>query len=188
MTKFSVVFDASVLCSAPLRDTLMRMALADLYKANWTNKIHEEWIQTHLSEYPSAREILEKTRNLLNAHVRDSLVSGYEHIIDGINLPHHSARHVLAAAIRCNADAIITKDFQNFPKEVLEPYDIEAIHPDDFIYYQIDMAPVKCCDIFKRQRNALKQPPQSVEEFLTTLQKQELPQTTSRLKEYTNFL
>ena len=44
MAKYSVIYDACVLYPAPLRDLLMHLALTDLFKARWTNKIHEEWI------------------------------------------------------------------------------------------------------------------------------------------------
>ncbi len=44
MSKFTVVYDACVLYPAPLRDLLMRLALTDLFKAQWTEDIHEEWI------------------------------------------------------------------------------------------------------------------------------------------------
>ena len=42
----------------------------------------------------------------MNAHVRDALVTGYEPIVDTLELPDPNDRHVLAAAIRCNADAM----------------------------------------------------------------------------------
>lgn len=32
----------------PRWDTLMRLALTDLFKAHWSSQIHEEWIQALL--------------------------------------------------------------------------------------------------------------------------------------------
>ncbi len=188
MAKFSVVFDPRVLYPAPLRDTLMRMALADLYKAHWTDQSHDTWISELPPNGQHSSEKIEQIRTLIDANVRDCIVTGYEHVIEGLDLPNPNNRHILAAAIRCNADAIITKNIDDFPEAALAPYDIEALHPDDFIFYQIDMAPVKCCDIFKKQRQALKSPPLNVDSFLTSLLKQELPQSVSKLKEYMSFL
>ena len=42
MANFTVVYDANVLYPAPLRDLLMRLALTDLFRARWTNEIHDE--------------------------------------------------------------------------------------------------------------------------------------------------
>lgn len=144
----------------------MRLALTDLFKAHWTDQIHDEWINALLREGKHSRGSLERARELMNAHVRDAMVTGYEPIIDTLELPDPDDRHVLAAAIRCGADAIITFNAKDFPAAVLAPLDIEIIHPDDFIYYQLDMAPSVCCMAFRAQRAALKNPPLDVDAFL----------------------
>lgn len=99
-----------------------------------------------------------------------------------------SMRGVLAAAIRCGADAIVTLNLKDFPQEALSPFGIEALHPDDFVYFQVDMAPVVCCKALKAQRQDLYKPPMDVPTFLATLQKQQLLQTVSKLKEFIDFL
>ena len=42
MPAFGVVLDAAVLFSAPIRDTLLRVAEAGLYRLFWTEEILEE--------------------------------------------------------------------------------------------------------------------------------------------------
>ena len=188
MSKFTVVYDACVLYPAPVRDALLRLALTDLFKAHWTNQIHDEWMAALVRGGKHQRNKLEQVRVLMDAHVRDALVSGYESLIEMLDLPDPNDRHVLAAAIRCNADAIVTFNLKDFPAEKLADYGIDALHPDDFIYYQIDMAPAVCCAAFRRQRLALRNPPYSVSDFLATLQKQQLPQTVSRLRAFEQSL
>lgn len=188
MSKFTVVYDACLLYPAPLRDTLMRLALTDLFKAQWTDQIHEEWINALLRQNKHSRETLERVRDLMDRHVRDAKVTGYESLISGLALPDPDDRHVLAAAIRCGADAIITFNLKDFPEDALAPYGIEAIHPDDFIYSQIDMAPAICCKAIQSQRLSLKKPEMDVDTLLATLQKQQLPQTVAKLREYSEFL
>lgn len=188
MSKFSVIYDANVLYPAPLRDFLMRLALLDLFQARWTDQIHEEWINALLREGKHDREKLEKVKELMDSHVRDAKVTGYEPLIESLSLPDPNDRHVLAAAIRCNADAIVTCNLKDFPTEELDKYSIEAIHPDDFIYYQIGLSPRKVCEAIKRLRLALKKPALSEEELLAMLQKQQLPQTCLALKEYIGLL
>ena len=43
---YAVVLDACVIYSAALRDLLLELALTDLYRAHWTNRIHDEWIRS----------------------------------------------------------------------------------------------------------------------------------------------
>lgn len=188
MSKFTVVYDACVLYPAPLRDTLMRLALTDLFKARWTDRIHDEWINALLREKRHSRETLENVRDLMDRHVRDAKVHGYEDLIDSLELPDPNDRHVLAAAIRSGASAIVTFNLKDFPAESLEPFAIDVIHPDDFILYQIDMAPTVCCRAIREQRLALRNPEMDVDALLKALQKQQLPQTVSRLKQYSEFL
>ena len=45
MANFTVVYDSNVLYPAPLRDLPMRLALTDLFRARWTDEIHEEWMR-----------------------------------------------------------------------------------------------------------------------------------------------
>lgn len=166
----------------------MRLAMTDLFKAQWTDHIHDEWINALLRSGKHPVETLQRTRDLMDRNVRDAKVFGYEPLIESLSLPDPNDRHVLAAAIRCNADAIVTFNLKDFPSSALEPYGVDVIHPDDFIYYQIDMAPTVCCSAFRAQRLALKKPEVGIESFLATLLKQQLPQTVSKLRELEGFL
>ena len=188
MAKFSVIYDACVLYPAPVRDLLMQLALTDLFKARWTDQIHEEWIEALLRRNKYDRKILERTRDLMDTSVRDAKVSGYEELIDALVLPDPDDRHVLAAAIKAGANAIVTFNLKDFPSDVLSKYGIEAIHPDEFVYSQIDLAPAIACGAIKRQRESLKNPPKAKDEFLAILQKQQLPQTVSALRAYIELI
>jgi len=70
----------------------------------------------------------------MNAHVRDSLITGFEHLIASIVLPDADDRHVVAAAIHGGASLIVTFNLKDFPPDRLDPYNLAAQHPDDFIF------------------------------------------------------
>jgi hypothetical protein len=126
---FVAVFDACVLYPASVRDLLLRLALTDLSRARWTDRIHDEWIGGVLKQRQDlSRTQLERTRDLMNQAVPDCLVTAYESLIDGLGLPDPNDRHVLAAAIRCQAGVIVTYNLRHFPEEALAPYGIEAQH------------------------------------------------------------
>ena len=54
-SNFTVIYDACVLYPAPLRDLLMRLALTDLYRARWTDLIHDEWTRNVLKQRPDLK-------------------------------------------------------------------------------------------------------------------------------------
>ena len=133
-SNFTAIYDACVLYPAPLRDLLMQLALSDLYQARWTEKIHEEWMRNVLENRPDlSEEQLTRTKNFMDRSVRDCLIEGYEFIIPSLNLPDPDDRHILAAAIKGQADIIVTMNLKDFPNSILGEYEIQAQHPDIFI-------------------------------------------------------
>ncbi len=148
----------------------MYLALADIFRACWTETIHQEWMRNVVRDYPNITWAhVEHVRDLMNAHVQDCLVTGYEGLISALILPYPDDRHVLAAAVRTGADVIVTANLADFPDEVLVPFAIEAQHPDDFILHLFDLAPTSVCLAAKRQRESLKRPPKTVDEYLEAL-------------------
>jgi predicted nucleic acid-binding protein len=189
MGQFCVVYDACVLYPAPLRSFLMYLAITNLFRARWTNEIHEEWMRNVRSDYPDiSRKQAERIRDLMNQAVLEPLVTGYESRILALVLPDPDDRHVLAAAIHCGANAIVTFNLRDFPKKILQNYDIEALHPDDFVVEQLELSPGLVCRAAKEQRASLKKPALSVDEYLASLQRQGLPQTVASLREYAELI
>ena len=54
---------------------------------------------------------------------------------------HPKDRHVLAAAVRANAEVIVTFNLNDFAEPALKPYDIAPIHPDEFLLDQLGPLP-----------------------------------------------
>ncbi|XWK87311.1 MAG: hypothetical protein U7127_24425 [Phormidium sp.] len=82
---------------------------------------------------------------------------------------HPGDRHVLAAAIIAKAEVIVTDNLKHFPKEILNPYGIEAQHPDVFLTQLFDNDPESMVEVICQQADALKNPPQTVVELLARL-------------------
>jgi predicted nucleic acid-binding protein len=183
MATLIAFYDANVLYPAELRNFLMHLALTGLFRAKWSNAVHEEWITNLLKNRQDiTRQKLERTRYLMDKAAIDALVEGYEHLIPTLSLPDENDRHVLAAAIEGEAQVIVTMNLKDFPDEVLQRYEIEAQHPDEFILHLIDLAPDAVMDAAETHRQSLKNPPKSVEEFLASLEAQGLPQSVAALR------
>ena len=158
--------------------------MSDVCRAKWTDLIHDEWIRNLLKNRPDLTlEQLTVTKDRMNRHVRDCLATDFEGLIPSLTLPDPDDRHVLAAAIICKADQIITFNLKDFPETVLDIYKIEALHPDDFIANVIDLNPIKAFKSVETVRNRLKNKPKTFDEYLETLLKQGLPTSVSLLRE-----
>ena len=85
---FVVVYDACVLYPAPLRDLLIRIAHRGVVRARWSERILDEWVRNLLANRPDLSAAkLARTRDLMAKAVPDCLVTGYEPIIAGLELP-----------------------------------------------------------------------------------------------------
>ncbi len=179
-----IIFDACVIYQSSLRDLLMELALGGLFRAKWTQDIHGEWMRNLLKNRPDlTQKQVENTQNVMNRSIPDCLVDGYEPIIETIHLPDQDDRHVLAAAIRVKADTILTYNLKDFPKSILDPYNIEAQHPDDLLQSLIEKAPPKFYAAVRTVQARLKKPPLCMDEYLDNLERQSLPQTVALLRE-----
>lgn len=189
MAAFTALYDACVLYPAPLRDLLVRLARTGLFRARWTDRIHDEWIRNVLENRPELQpEKLQRTRELMNDSVLDCLVTDYEDLIESLELPDPDDRHVLAAAIRGRADVIVTYNLRDFPPNVLDRYDLDAQHPDEFVTYLLDLRPAVVYQAVREQRQALKNPARTAQELLATLEQQQLVQTVIRLSDAVTLL
>ena len=179
----SVAFlDASVLYPAPLRDFLLELAVSDFYRAKWSDAVHDEWIRALLRrrpDIPASR--LERTRRLMDAHVRDALVSGFEDLLPAIRLPDPDDRHVVAAAVRGEADVILTANIKDFPASALAPHELEAEHPDDFLVRLYREAPSRFREALERVRSRLRNPPFSPRQHLDALRRAGLNATITEV-------
>lgn len=187
---FTALYDANVLYSNSLRDLLMRLALTDLFRAKWTEDIQHEWtrnLQANRPDIPSER--LERLKQLMNEHVRDAIVNGYQDLIPALTgLPDLNDRHVLAGAIVGRADVIVTYNIKDFPASVLDRYDIEAQHPDEFIRHLIGLNESKVCGAIREMRAALKNPALSIDEFLDSFLRAELSLTVAALRDLRDLI
>jgi predicted nucleic acid-binding protein len=185
----TAIYDANILYPAPLRDMFIRLAQRGLVRARWTAAIHDEWMRSVLKDNPAlSRSRLARTRSLMDAAVRDCLVTGFEHAIESLSLPDPDDRHVLAAAIQAKAGVIITFNLKDFPRRMLAGYHIEVKHPDDFLLSLLDTDPHPVCAVLKLQRNSLRNPPKTVEELLSTLESQGVVRAVTRLRQFRELL
>lgn len=186
---FTVVYDACVLYPAPLRDFLMWLGLSGRFRARWSQHIHDEWKRNLLINRPDLNRMqLDRTSSLMDQAIPDGLVHGYEALIQGLVLPDQDDRHVLAAAIRCNASVIVTFNQKDFPDSVLGAYGIEAQHPDAFIEYLFDLDAAAVLAAAQRQRAQLTNPVMDTDRYLECLFKQGLVQTTKALAAFRDVL
>ena len=156
--------------------------MSGLFRARWSEDIHQEWMTAVSAKRNIPITRLEPIRAAMDAAVPDSLVTGYKALISSLHLPDPNDRHVLAAAIRCHASVIVTFNEQDFPAELLDPYGIHTRHPDQFILDVDGVDPGVLVDSAKADLAHYQRPPLSVEEYIDGFIAAGLPRTANYLK------
>lgn len=183
MSALVAVYDACVLYPYFLRDFLVRLAIQGrprgLLQAKWTGRIHREWTRAVLRRRPELRDALRRTCRLMDQHVRGCRVRGYQRWEQRLTLPDPNDRHVLAAALACVADAIVTFNIADYPAATLAPFGITAIHPDAFA---IQLLPTGLVAVTAaHHRASLTRPPLTPAEYRESLIRNGLPATAAAL-------
>ena len=129
--KFIAVLDTCVLAPMPLCDTLLRMAEDPaFYIPKWSIDILRE-LRSTLQRMGYSAAQAERRMSAMETAFEDARVTGYDSLAASMtNDP--KDRHVLAAAVRCGAHAIVTSNFKHFSPESVSPYDIAVLTPEDF--------------------------------------------------------
>jgi predicted nucleic acid-binding protein len=184
--RYTVLLDANVLYPIAICDALIGVATTGIYAPKWTQRIDEEWIRNLAKNRNQPEATFHFRRDRMHEACPDWEVpfEAWKGIEPNLSLPDPNDRHVLAAAIAGHADSIVTVNLKDFPQKTLDLFDITALHPDDFLYHQLELQPYVVLPAFKAMRARLQNPEFTPEAFTDKLeQKYGLVQTASFLRD-----
>ncbi len=134
---YTVLLDSSVLFPIFTSNLLLFLAERQIFRVRWSQDIHREWINSRMVRYPDGDiEALQRRRDRMDQEFEEASVTGYEPLIDTLSLRDPNDRHVLAAAIKCQADVIVTENLRHFPASAISSFGLIAQSSDDFIAVQ----------------------------------------------------
>lgn len=127
------VLDACVLVPMPLADTLLRLAEPPaLFEARWSEEILAEVTRTLVGRFGKSPEKARYREAAMREYFPDSLVHSCGRLIPKME-NHRKDRHVLAAAVECKGDYLVTFNLKDFPPEALTKYGVAAVGPSAFL-------------------------------------------------------
>jgi predicted nucleic acid-binding protein len=164
---FPVVLDACVLYPAYLRDTLLTLAEAGLYRPLWSAEIINE-MRRNLIANGVVADSVDRVIGEMHTAFPLAEVVGYEHLVESV-ICDHKDRHVLAAAAHSGAVAIVTFNVKDFPANGFEVFDLEVIQPDDFLLDALDLRPVRVLAALDRQVTHYRRQPTTIAGLMDVL-------------------
>lgn len=132
-----VLGDANVLYSRVLRDYLLYAADIEIISIRWSAAILAEVIEHLTANLPTfdaaagQRLVAAMTTAFPDAEV--DINDAARERVASLRLPDEDDRHVLAAAVAAEAEILCTDNIKDFPAEVMEAVDIQALTADDLL-------------------------------------------------------
>ncbi|MBI1183774.1 PIN domain-containing protein [bacterium] len=178
--RFTCVLDTNVIYPIEIRDLLFWLAWYDLYTPKWSEHIFDEWIVVMKRKGIDHKEAIKRAQRA-NEAFPDALVKNYAGLMSNLTLPDKKDRHVLAAAIKTNANVIVTNNIKDFPVEYLATFGLSAKTADNFLTDIIDLNPEQAIAAFKQMVLNRRNPDLDEFEVLDRLRKAGLTDTANFL-------
>ena len=161
LDRFTVVLDACALFPMLVRDVLLTLAGHEFFNPKWSGRIRAEWtrnLSERLSEQSPDGSTLKRVERLaavMDAAFPDAVVDlefPEPAILEPVQV---KDRHVVAAAMAVQADAIVTFNIADFAAAHLKEHlQIEVLHPDDFVMDLVDLNEKRAVAAFRDCANA----------------------------------
>lgn len=169
---FPVYFDTCALYGISLGDLFLRLAENDAFRPLWSSHVLDELsrnLASRVGDAAAARRV-----DAMRTAFPEAEVVGYELLIDAMT-NHPKDRHVLAAAVRAGAEVIVTFNLADFPAESTAPFDLTAVHPDEFLLNELDLHPRHVAQALGHQVAASHRPRLTLSDLLDRLSRCGVP-------------
>lgn len=166
---------------------LLSLAEAEFFRIRWSEPI--------LNETKAALIKMARERDLDDPEARgvravmamqtafpEAMVEDFKLTVSAqFGLPDPGDEHVISAAVKTQAQALVTENLKDFPAAILGQLNIEARSADDFIADTIALEEGRAIAAIRKMRERLKRPEMSPEDFLRALEANGLLETASVL-------
>ena len=156
---YSAVLDACVLVPMALCDLLLRLAEEPaMYRPLWSEQILTEMARALKTKLHRSSEAAAWRRQQMKQAFPEAMVTVPSALLKAVEcIPDKDDRHVLAAAIIAQANAIVTQNTRHFPKDCCQKYGVLCQTPEDFLIDQYRLHPQQVLDKLDDQAAGISQ-------------------------------
>jgi len=129
-----VVIDTCVLYPTVMREMVLGVARAGFFTPLWSARILEEWRRAAEKLGPDGVAQAEAEIALLRAAWPQAECPPAPGVEARLWLPDMADAHVLAVAVSSSADAIMTLNAKDFPRNVLAEEGLARVDPDGYLH------------------------------------------------------
>ncbi len=178
---FPAFFDTNVLYGAMLNDFILELADRGLFRPLWSKDVLFELAKS-LVKNGEGSALVEKRVSTMERYFADAMVVGYDDLVPTMTNDEKD-RHVLAAAVRGGAEVLVTFNMKDFPAESVAPFDLEVVHPDDFLLDQLDLYHAPTLRALVELVEGYDSPAMTIDDFLLALTRAGVPKFADAARE-----
>ncbi|WP_267424332.1 PIN domain-containing protein [Methylobacterium sp. GC_Met_2] len=172
--RFTATIDACVLAGVLRRNLILTLAQWEFFRVRWSDEILTETERAISGMFAkkgdaSADEKGSKARAGMEKAFEDAMVSGYERYLPMCEGVDPGDAHVIAAALKTQAQVIVTDNLKHFPASLLEPLNLEAKSADAFISDTIALDIGRAVAAVREMRQRLNKPAMTASDLLVIM-------------------
>lgn len=179
---YAAVLDANVLHPIVTTEVLLRLADRGLFRPVWSREILDE-VRESLERRALSPEKVQRRLDVMESHFPDAMADDIGRFLSAVPsaIEEHD-RHVVAAALAGQADAIVTNNVDDFPADAVATLSIDVQSLDTFLLNQWTLDPEAVRDVFDELERDLRRPPMSMADLFDALE-QHAPNFTDVMRE-----
>jgi len=138
---YKILLDANVLANYAVCNLYLRLAEKPrLFLPKWSPDILDEVFNTHVNKLNWPKDLADSFQDSVQEAFPEAMINDYQELIPAMTNDEKD-RHVLAAAVKDKLNLIITFNLKDFKEEDLAKWNIEAMHPQDYLLTLYSMKP-----------------------------------------------
>jgi len=145
-----IAIDTCVLFPTVMREMVLGVARAGHFEPVWSARILEEWARAAIKLGPAGETQARAEIALLRAAWPRAEHDAEPGLEARLWLPDVADVHVLAIAVASSADAIMTLNAKDFPRNILAEEGLSRIDPDSYLHRVWQAAPDSVAEVAAR--------------------------------------
>ncbi|MFD3189652.1 RSP_2648 family PIN domain-containing protein [Sedimentitalea sp. HM32M-2] len=145
-----IVIDTCVLYPTVMREMVLGAARAGHFAPLWSARILQEWARAAVKLGPEGEAQAGAEIALLRASWPEAEQPPAPGLEARLWLPDPADLHVLAVAVASSADAIMTLNAKDFPRQTLAEEGLQRLDPDGYLFRLWQQAPASISQVADR--------------------------------------
>lgn len=171
MSSFPALLDTNVLFGSYLNDFVLALAERGLFRPLWSDDILFE-LEMNLVEHGIDAARAARRIDTMRTHFRDATVTGYASLIP---------------KLRCDQkdrQVLVTFNLGDFPPDSVTAFDVEVVHPDQFLLDQLDLYPGPTMAVLRQLVADYSRPEMTIDDLLVALARAGVPEFARTAREH----